>query len=76
MEADRPGEAGARVLSQQVSTLLALLTGGNRGLTHVEQRSFYYTHAKEGFFMLLPLQVSWFLGWPCGNPEVWILSMS
>ena len=26
MEADRPGEAGARVLSQQVSTLLALLT--------------------------------------------------
>ena len=27
MESDRPGEARARVLSQQVSTLLALLTG-------------------------------------------------
>ena len=57
MESRRPGKAGARVLSQQVSTLLALLTGGVVGfLIHIWWGTLYYSHRRESsscFFLYM-----------------------
>ena len=46
-------------------------------LEKVKNKNIYMINRqRESFFMLFPLQVSWFLGWLCGNLGVLILSVS